>query len=151
MALGRRGARVDDDSFISIGFANGVRAHLSMSKVVAQPQARFHLVGSDGTLTSFALDPQEGQLAAGLDPSEAGFGIDPANSDLRLVTRDGSTTISKQPGAYQRYYEAVRDAIRTGQPAPVNPADAVYCLRILEAARRSSLERTVIALPATRI
>ncbi|MDR1189437.1 MAG: Gfo/Idh/MocA family oxidoreductase [Bifidobacteriaceae bacterium] len=147
----RTGARVDDDSFVSMLFASGVRAHLELSKLNAAPQARFHVIGTDGTYTSSGLDPQEAQLAAGLAPGQPGFGIErPANHGI-VITRQGAVREPLRRGRYQRYYEATRDALTVGGAAPVDPGDAVYCLRILEAARLSSLERTVVTIDPSGI
>jgi hypothetical protein len=40
----------------------------------------------------------------------------------------------------------VRDALMSGSPPPVAPADAVYSVKVLEAAVCSSLRREVVLL-----
>ena len=49
-----------------------------------------------------------------------------------------------EPGAYERFYAGVRDALRGGAAMPVDPRDSVAALRVLEAARRSARSGTVI-------
>jgi predicted dehydrogenase len=61
----------------------------------------------------------------------------------RLVAGDQSVPVPPEPGAWQRFYELLRDALRTGAPPPVDPRDAVEVLRILELARKASEERAV--------
>jgi scyllo-inositol 2-dehydrogenase (NADP+) len=51
--------------------------------------------------------------------------------------------IESQPGAYQLFYAALRDALHTGGPAPVDPADAIRVLHIIEAARASACTATL--------
>jgi predicted dehydrogenase len=142
----RAGAKIDDDSFISLRFANGVLAHLSASKVNAEPQARFHIVGTDGTFTKFGLDPQENQLGTGMRPNLEGYGLDSPPSFGSLVTRQGEFGVPILPGDYRKYYELVRQALISGTKPPVDPNDAVYCLAILEAARHSAIDHAVVEL-----
>ena len=49
-----------------------------------------------------------------------------------------------EPGAYERFYAGVRDALRDGAPMPVDPRDSVAGLRVIEAARRSARSAAVI-------
>ena len=41
------------------------------------------------------------------------------------------------------FYAALRDALHTGGPAPVDPADAIGVLRIIDAARVSARTATL--------
>jgi predicted dehydrogenase len=50
------------------------------------------------------------------------------------------------PGAYERFYELLRDALITGGPPPVNPADSVATLRVIEAAQQSAQESKIVEL-----
>jgi scyllo-inositol 2-dehydrogenase (NADP+) len=43
-----------------------------------------------------------------------------------------------KPGAYPDFYTGVVDMLRHGAPPPVDPADAVTTLTVLEADRRSA-------------
>jgi len=40
-----------------------------------------------------------------------------------------------EPGSYQRFYEAVAAAVRSGGPPPMDPEDAAAALDVIEAAR----------------
>jgi predicted dehydrogenase len=64
----------------------------------------------------------------------------------RLVAGDRSVPVPPVPGAWPRFYELLRDALREAGPPPVDPGDAVQVLRILELARKSSEERAVQAI-----
>ena len=50
------------------------------------------------------------------------------------------------PGAYQRFYEGVVLALRESAPPPIDPADVVAGLQVLDAARVSARERRVVTL-----
>ncbi len=126
----RAGARVADDAFVALEHAAGVRAHLWMSAVAPLAGPRFRVWGLRAGFASDGLDPQEAQLAAGARPGEPGFGVKPP----------------LDAGRYRDFYAAVPGWARDGAPPPVDPADAVAALRVLEAAGRSAAERRVVAL-----
>ena len=142
----RPGVAVDDDTFVALTHGSGVRSHLFMSVMAGQRGPRMRLVGSLGTYTKFGMDVQEAALRAGRQPDEPGWGEEPeddwglvgAGNDLRRVRTEA--------GAYQEFYTGVAKALREGAPPPVDPDDAVAALTVIEAARRSSAERRVIAV-----
>jgi predicted dehydrogenase len=145
-AVTRVGACVDDDSFISLLSVGGVRVHLAASKANLRPQARFEVVGTEGAFTKWGLDPQQRQLAAGLSPSDLSYG---RSDDVGLLTtRTGDETVRLCNGDYGAFYRGVVAALRHGAPPPVDPADAVYALRVLEAARASAAAHDVRRLSA---
>ena len=76
----------------------------------------------------------------------SGFREDPRHALGRLGAGDAVEEIPTDVGGYQRFYEGVVAALRTGGPPPVDPADAVAGLEIIEAARRSASEGRVIEL-----
>ncbi len=146
----RPGAQVDDDSFVALRFANGVRAHLWMSLVARKAGPRFRINGLRGTYEKWGLDPQEDDLQSGRRPGDPGWGLEPRehwgqlSTDIGGVHVDGA--VETLPGAYERFYELLRDALVAGGPPPVDPADAVASLRIIEAAQRSARSDTVVEL-----
>jgi hypothetical protein len=50
------------------------------------------------------------------------------------------------PGSYETYYALLRDALLTGGRPPVDPADSVAVLTIIEAARESARTGTIVRL-----
>jgi predicted dehydrogenase len=144
----RSGAAVDDDVFITLTHASGVRSQLWMSALAAQPGARFRVLGDRAAYTVHGLDPQEDALAAGARPGP-GWGA-PAERDWGLLGTPGDERpYPSLPGDYPAFYAALAAALRDGTAAPVDPADAVTALEVLEAARLSAAEgRTVSLLDA---
>lgn len=146
----RPGAQVDDDSFVALQFASGVRAHFWMSAVTRIPGPRMRISGLKGTYEKWGLDPQENALRSGLRPGDPGWGQEPPERWGRLSTEVGGIhidgTVDMLPGAYERFYELLRDALITGGPLPVNPADAVATLRVIEAAQQSARDSKVVEL-----
>jgi predicted dehydrogenase len=130
----RSGARVNDDAFIALEHESGARSHLAMSKTAAIAGPRMRLLGLAGAFEAAAIDPQEDQLAAGLRPGDRDYGV---GADGRIA--DAAGNARPQPlerGAYDRFYAGVVEWL-DGGPPPVDPADAVASLRILEAAAAS--------------
>jgi len=70
-------AAVDDDAFVALRHASGVRAHLWASAAAAQPGPRFRVMGARAAYVKWGLDPQEAALAAGARPGDAGWGGEP--------------------------------------------------------------------------
>jgi predicted dehydrogenase len=144
----RPGVVTDDDVFVALTHPGGVRTHLWATAVAASLGPRFRILGTRAAFVKHGLDPQEGALAAGVRPSDPGFGREPSGAWGRIEDGvGGSRAVKSQPGAYLRFYEGVAAALRTGSPAPVDPWDAVEVLEVLEAARESSRMGTVVRLP----
>ncbi len=142
----RGGVAVDDDAFVALTHASGVRSHLWMSSVAAQHGPRFRVLGSAGAFTKSGLDVQEEALRAGADPRTPGWSEEPRERWGELGTGDGSEIIRTAPGGYAEFYRAVADALRGRGPLPVDPEDALLTLSLIEAARRSALTSQVVAI-----
>jgi predicted dehydrogenase len=142
----RPGVLVDDDDFVSLTHASGVRSHVWMSNVAAQGGPRFRVLGSRAAFVKSGLDLQEAALREGRRPS-AGWGEEPPEAWGTLGAGDEIRRIPTLAGAYPRFYEGVASALLNGTPAPVNPADAASVIEVIEAARRSARERSTVALP----
>jgi scyllo-inositol 2-dehydrogenase (NADP+) len=119
LRIRRAGAHVDDDAFIALEHAGGAISHLWMSAIAPLYGPRFRVSGLESGFASDGLDPQEDQLRGGMSPGAAGFG-----------EKEGL-----ERGWYPGFYEGVRDWARGESPPPVDPADGVRVLEILEQAR----------------
>jgi scyllo-inositol 2-dehydrogenase (NADP+) len=142
----RPGMRVDDDAFVALTHASGVRSHLWMSAVAAQLGPRLRVLGDRAAYVKHGLDGQEEALRGGGRPDLPGWGEEPPDRWGVLGTEQQARPVRTEPGAYQRFYEGLVAALRDGAPPPVDPADAVAALRVLDAARRSAAERVTVQL-----
>ena len=144
IAVQREAAAVDDYFHLTLHYGR-MRAVLSASTLVADPRPRFDLHGSAGSFRKYGLDPQEARLKAGEGVSE-GMGREDEASHGTFTDAEGNReTLPTVPGRYLSFYEAVAAAIRGEGPAPVDPADALTGLRLIELARISA--RTGQRLP----
>ena len=139
----RRGGG-DDAVFLALAHAGGVRSHCSLGAVFGSPGPRRRVLGDAGALVVPGLDVQEDQLRAeGPLPGEPGFGVEPEAAWPRLVRGEEAVPVEPERGGWDGFYPAVVAALRTGGRLPVDPADAVAVLEVLEAARRSAEHGTV--------
>ncbi|WP_223268168.1 Gfo/Idh/MocA family protein [Streptosporangium nondiastaticum] len=147
----RPGAEADDDTFIAVTHANGVRSHLWVSATTAQLGPRFRVLGSAAGYVKYGLDPQEAALREGLRPGadRSGWGVEPESLWGRLGAGEspqtgGGDPVPTLPGDYPAYYAAIETSLRTGAEPPVTAREAVAALQVLEAAKVSADEgRTV--------
>ncbi|MEU8650373.1 Gfo/Idh/MocA family oxidoreductase [Streptomyces sp. NPDC048737] len=146
----RAGAETDDDTFLALTHANGVRSHLYVSATTAQLGPRFRVLGSKAGYVKYGLDPQEAALRDGGRPG-AGWGEEPEELWGRVGSGEspatgGGRAVRTLPGDYPAYYAAVAKALTDGGPNPVTAAEAAAALDVLEAARRSARDGVAVSL-----
>ncbi|HVB26711.1 MAG TPA: Gfo/Idh/MocA family oxidoreductase, partial [Mycobacteriales bacterium] len=137
--MGRSGAVTDDDCFLALEHVNGTRSHLWCSIVAPSGGPRIRLEGTRAGYVKDTLDGQEQALRAGRALPVA----EPAG-----LIRDhvGVRAAPSVPGDWRAFYVGLVSAVRGRGGVPVEPADAVAGLRIIEAARRSAQLREVVML-----
>ena len=144
----RAGVQVDDDTFVALQFADGVRAHLWMSSVTRIPGPRMRICGLRGTYEKWGLDPQEASLRDGMRPNHPDWGREPRekwghlSTDISGIHIDGP--IEMLPGAYEQFYTFLRVALVMGGPPPVDPLEVVDTLHVIEAAQESARRGAVV-------
>jgi len=137
---------VDDDVFVALPHAGGVRSHLFASATVGILGPRFTAIGSRAAFVKYGMDPQEDALLGGAAPGGPGWGEEPEASWGRLGSGDAGRRVRSEPGAYQQFYAAVAGAIAAGGTPPVTSAEGVAMLDVLDAARVSVRESRVVDL-----
>ncbi|MFH9082892.1 Gfo/Idh/MocA family oxidoreductase [Streptomyces sp. NPDC017673] len=148
----RPGAEADDDTFIALTHASGVRSHLYVSATTAQLGPRFRVLGSRAGYVKYGLDPQEAALREGSRPgSTADWGAEDESLWGRVGSGEspltgGGTPVPTLPGDYPAYYAAVAAALLGAGPNPVTALEAAAALDVLEAARRSARDKVTVTL-----
>ncbi|MGW2346502.1 Gfo/Idh/MocA family protein [Streptomyces sp. NPDC001661] len=148
----RPGAEADDDTFIAITHANGVRSHLYVSATTAQLGPRFRVLGSQAGYVKYGLDPQEAALRDGKRPTAGEpWGVEAESMWGRVGSGESPQTGGGRPlatvdGDYPAYYAAVAAALRDGTPNPVPATQAADALDVLEAARVSARDGVTVTL-----
>ncbi|HEX5566543.1 MAG TPA: Gfo/Idh/MocA family oxidoreductase [Streptomyces sp.] len=143
----RPGAEADDDTFIALAHASGVRSHLWMSATAAGLGPRFRVLGSRAAYVKYGLDPQEDALRDGARPEPGTpWGVEPESSWGALGSLEDTRPVPSRDGDYPAYYAAIAAALRGGTPPPVTARQAADALRVLEAARTSAAESRTVRL-----
>jgi predicted dehydrogenase len=142
----RPGAVADDDDFIALQHAGGVRSHLWCSMAAPAPGPRVRVDGSVAGYVKETLDGQEDALRAGWDPASGPWGVEPPGT---LSDGAGSRAYPSEPGAWTGFYRQFVAALQGAARVPVPVAEAVSVLALIEAARRSAHSRSVIRVTGT--
>jgi predicted dehydrogenase len=142
----RAGSVVDDDVFVALTHGGGVRSHLWVGALTPQLGPRFRVLGDRAGYTKYGLDVQEPQLVAGLFPRSPGWGVDTPSRDGVLGADEQLEVVPTLPGAYENFYAGLAEALAGDAPPPVDPWDALAVVEVIEAAKRSAADRTVVHL-----
>ncbi|KAI0403343.1 hypothetical protein F4802DRAFT_293261 [Xylaria palmicola] len=152
--LGPTDPDVEPDAVnMQLFYDGGLIVHVRIGVLSAEArQPRFWVRGTKGSYHKDGLDPQEDQLKAGMQTSDARFGWDEEEWHGRLVTVGEGEKMTEEvcpnvePATYRKIYELFGDALNGKGPVPVPASEARDVLRILEAARESSLTRREVEL-----
>lgn len=142
-AQARDGA-LSDDWFHAVLEYGALRVVLQSTVVAVKPGPRFVVHGLEGSFVKEGMDPQEDALKAGGVPGGPGWGIDPTPGWLFLPS--GAEIVPGRPGAYQQYYQTMRDALRGTAVVPVTGPEALEVMRWIEAGRLSAREGRAVRL-----
>ena len=139
---------VEDDAFVALTHASGVRSHLYASTAAAVAGPRMTALGDRGGYVKHGVDVQEEMLRAGARPDAPDWGEEPPDRWGELRSGAERRAVPTARGAYERFYVALVTAIRDGAPPPVPAEDAIAGLRVIEAALVSGAEGRVVELIA---
>lgn len=130
----RSGGVNDDDAFLSLTHASGVRSRLWMSAVAPANRPRFRVVGSKSVFESIGLDPQEPQAIAGMLPTDAAFGVHEDGRAATINGPEGSSAVPLRAGRHLAFYEKLADALMVAGELPVDPRDSIQGLELIDRA-----------------
>jgi predicted dehydrogenase len=153
LRIQRRGGTAVDWFHVLLGYGRA-RVILSSSMLAASPGPRFHVRGTEASLTRLRWDPQEEQLVRGVKPGSPGWGLDGDPLTIHLGEPAETRQVPAPPGDYPAYYAALREAIVRGGDPPVTAAQGCSVMAVLEAGERSSAEGRVVTpdfTPAERL
>ena len=154
--LHQRDATSLNNDFCSITLdytpSHGLLVHVQAGNLVRNGfSPRFRVDGTKGSLVKYGVDVQEPQIKVdGLSPLDPEYGVDLQSNWARVDTDvDGLRymgTVETVKGDYSQFYRKLAIAIRTNDKtaAPVKPAEALACMKVLDAAKKSSDEKIVV-------
>jgi predicted dehydrogenase len=146
--LGRSDPRrqSDDRFFISLGHTNGAVSHLFGDAVEGSPALRFHVSGSHGAYVKHGKDIQEERLFTDEVPVPGQSGVEPPERWGEIRRGDDVEPVVTRSGDWTRFYAELVAHVHDSAPLPVTVDEAIDVATVLDAARRSADERTVVAL-----
>jgi scyllo-inositol 2-dehydrogenase (NADP+) len=149
----RSGGEVDDWYDVRLHYET-LSVLLRASYLVKEHGPRYILHGTNGSFVKYGLDPQEEALKAGKIPGSPGWGTEGKEWWGMLSTeKDGESRksiIETLPGNYSAFYDNVWSCIAEGSKPAVTPEEGANVIRIIEAARRSHLEKKTIEVSGGR-
>ncbi len=144
----RDGGQTEDWAHVILGYAK-LRVVLNASLLAAGGGPRSVLHGTAGSWAKFGADVQEKQMAAGMLPGAPGFGHDSTPCIFYDGASGEQTEVPSPVGDQRGYYAGIRDAILSGDPAPIPARDAVAVMAILETTFASGASGQVLPIPLT--
>lgn len=136
-----RSTPAEDDAFVVCEHAGGVTSHLSATSIAGAPGPRVRVLGREG---AYLLDEFEQELTVFPDLAHQ------AGTAGWLVRGGAREPVAASPSDQADFYREVAAALGADDPQgqmPVDPADAVHVLTVIDAARRSAAEHQVVTLP----
>lgn len=137
-----------DDYFELVMFYPNLRVRLKSNYIVREPLLSYQFHGRKGSFIKSKADGQEVMLQQGLMPGAMGWGVEAVSEwGLLHTERNGKVVREYLPtpnGNYLGYFDGIHDALTKGAPAPVDPADAVNVIKVIETAFESSKSGAVV-------
>ena len=130
----------DDDVFLALRHQSGVVSHVRINLTSHLHGPRFRVLGTEGGFVKFGTDPQEPHVLAGGLPTDAEYGVEPAQNHGTLERNGQRTAVPTERGAYPEFYRILAAKLDDGGaasalPLPVDPAGSVAVLKLIEQAR----------------
>jgi len=135
-----RTTAAEDDAFLACRHTSGVLSHLGATSVSAAPGPRVRILGRSGAflLNQFEVD------GSGIFPDLAD--ADAAHSGW-IYGGAQRTAVARPEAGQVDFYRKVKRALGAADPQaamPVDPYDAVHTLAVIDAARVSAADATVV-------
>ncbi|GCC50096.1 oxidoreductase [Chryseotalea sanaruensis] len=149
IAITRKHSRVDDYFEILLYYPQH-RVRLKAGYFVKENGPAYIVHARNGSFIKSRSDRQESRLLAGEKPTLADWGVEPETEQGILnYLKAGETVREKIPtlaGNYLSFYEGIHRSIVQNEATPVTAQDGLNVMKIIEAALRSSEDKTIIDL-----
>jgi predicted dehydrogenase len=141
----RPASQVTDDGFLALHHRSGARSHLHFGALTSWPTPSFVVQGTEAALVSTGQDGQFAAMFNGVGPLDTRWG----SFDSFEVRRHAGgppgpvpipgpvTPVDPVQVDARAFYDLLADALTGNGPLPVDPAESLHVLRVLEAAARS--------------
>lgn len=138
------GRRSEDDVFISLEHDSGATSHLYAGSVEGRPATRFHVSGSKGAYVKEGKDIQEERLLAGAAVMPGQAGEEPPQRWGSIFRGPEVESVETITGDWSSFYRRLVAHLTEGAANPVTGEEACEVLGVLDAARASARNGTVV-------
>lgn len=140
---------LEDRFFAAVRHRGGVVSHVAGNWVEGAPGPRFRLTGSEGSyVIEKTMEGQEPMILAGRSPASEGdgWGVEP-EADWGYLQRGAErVAVPTERGRWDTFYPAFAAAVRGEGALPVDPADSLAALELIDAARAGARTGRVVEL-----
>ena len=141
----REGSQIDDYCDMRLIYPH-LQVSLRAGMLIREPGPRFAVHGTAGSYVKYGLDPQEGILRSGGQPTRGPWGQEPEAEWGILHTDAGRQPYPTIAGNYLSYYDNLYQALCGNGTPYVTPDDMLTDVRMLEAAFESAQSGRIISL-----
>ncbi|MCG9128341.1 Gfo/Idh/MocA family oxidoreductase [Candidatus Poribacteria bacterium] len=129
-----------------INFQNDIRYQIEIGNLSKADKPRWYVVGDEGGLVKYGLDPQEGPMREGdIDAAEE----DPTNY-AKVWTEAGGESrelvIESVRGSWKSYYQNISDVLNKGSELVVKPEEIRKVMQVYDAAMESAETGQVVKI-----
>jgi scyllo-inositol 2-dehydrogenase (NADP+) len=129
-----------------IRFSNDVLYQVEIGNLAAIPIPRWYVLGDQGGLIKYGLDPQEGPMREGRIESAKEDSADRAKVVTVSRGEREELILDSVRGSWTSYYQNISDVLNRGAELAVKPREALKAMRVYDAAMLSSETGHVIDL-----
>lgn len=112
----RMGTTIDDAFDILASYSNGPSVLLHSSLLAKEPLPRYVIYGTNGSFLKYGIDVQEDHLKAGVLPTEARYGYEPADQNGYCFTEEGRICVETRRGDWGSLFTSLSQAIQGKGP-----------------------------------
>lgn len=134
----REGSEIEDAFDIRLDYGK-LKVTLRSSLLVREDSPRYIIYGTKGSFVKYGIDVQEDHLKAGLQPTNAGFGVEPSsqmgilNADVNGLGVRG--TVETLTGNWGLLFQNLHDVIVDGKELFIKPEEVLEQIKIIEKVR----------------
>lgn len=131
----REHSEIDDAFDIKLDYGD-LKVSLRSSLLVREDSPRYIIHGTKGSFVKHGIDVQEDHLKAGILPTDAHFGIEPAtNSGILSTEMNGISfrgNVETMKGNWALLFQNLHDAIVNDKELFIKPEEVLEQIRIIE-------------------